>query len=319
MVSDALRAVVYDGNLRVVERDCPVLAADEALIRLRVAGVCNTDLELIAGYKGFAGVLGHEFVGEVIEGPDEWVGRRVVGEINVSCGDCDLCRRGLRTHCRQRRVLGLLNYDGAFADMFRLVTRNLIVVPDSLSDDEAVFAEPLAAACQVLEMATITPSARVIVIGAGKLGLLTAQVLRLTGVDLVVVARHPAQRVLLAQWGILSAERSELPNEQADVVVDCTGHPSGFAEALQLVRPRGVIVLKSTYVGDTPSDLTRIVVNEITVVGSRCGPFDAALRLLEQGLVDVQSLVQAHYSLDDAPLAFVHAARPGALKVLLTP
>ncbi len=319
MTSDAHRAVVYDGDLRVVERKCPAPAADEALIRLRVAGVCNTDLELIAGYKNFAGVLGHEFVGEVIEGPDAWVGRRVVGEINVSCGTCDMCRRGLRTHCRQRRVLGILNYDGAFAHVFRLVTRNLMAVPDALSDEEAVFAEPLAAACQILEMATITPSARVIVIGAGKLGLLTAQVLRLTGADLVVIARHPAQQRLLARWGIRSAQRPDLPNEQADVVVDCTGHPSGFTEALQLVRPRGVIVPKSTYVGDGHSDLTRIVVNEISVVGSRCGPMDAALRLLERGLVDVRSLVQARYRLDDAPLALEHAAQPGALKVLLTP
>jgi threonine dehydrogenase-like Zn-dependent dehydrogenase len=313
------RAVVFDGNLRVIERARPVPAGDEALIRLRLGGICNTDLELIRGYKDFSGVLGHEFVGEVSEGPADWVGRRVVGEINVSCGECDMCCRRTPTHCRQRRVLGILNHDGAFADFFRLVVRNLRPVPETISDEAAVFAEPLAAACQLLEAAHFHPSGQVILVGAGKLGMLCAQVLRLTGCDLAVVVRQTKQADLLARWGIRAVERRAVPEEQADVVVDCTGSPSGFDDALALVRPRGTIVLKSTYTGIPQADLTRVVVQEVRVVGSRCGPVDTALRLLEQRLVDVEPLIEARYALDEARHAFKHAARPGTMKILLAP
>jgi threonine dehydrogenase-like Zn-dependent dehydrogenase len=313
------RAVVFDGDLRVIERLHPEPGADEALIRLRMGGICNTDLELTQGYKGFSGVLGHEFVGEVIEGPADWVGRRVVGEINVACGACDMCRRGISTQCRQRRVLGILNYDGAFADAFRLAARNLHAVPDSIPDEMAVFTEPLAAACQILEAVHIQPHDRVILLGAGKLGMLAAQVLRLTGCDLSVVVRRESQADLLAGWGIRAVGRDSIPEGEADVVVDCTGNASGFAESLALARPRGTIMLKSTYTGIPSADLTRVVVDEIRVVGSRCGPFGAALRLLEQRLIDVVPLIEARYSLDEARRAFDHAAQPGALKVLLSP
>ncbi len=292
---------------------------DEVLIRLRLGGICNTDLELIQGYKNFSGVLGHEFVGDVIEGPAEWIGRRVVGEINISCGVCDMCRQRLPTHCRQRRILGMQNYDGAFADAFRLVTRNLHAVPDTISDDAAVFAEPLAAACQNLEAVHLQPSDRVILVGAGKLGMLVAQVLRLTGCDLAVVVRRAQQADLLARWGIHAVERGALPDGQADVVVDCTGNASGFEDALTLVHPRGTIILKSTYTGVPQADLTRVVVQEVRVVGSRCGPMGAALRLMEQRLVDVEPLIEARYALDEVRQAFEHAARPGAMKVLLRP
>lgn len=313
------RAVMFDGRLRVMRRERPAPAADEALLRLRLAGICNTDLELMAGYKDFSGVLGHEFVGEVIAGPGAWRGQRVVGAINVGCGTCDMCQRGVVEHCRQRRVLGLLDYDGAFADVFRLVTRNLHRVPEAVPDRQAVFTEPLAAACQIAEMIALHPSNRVIVIGAGKLGMLAAQVLKLSGAALRVIVRHDAQAALLERWGILPVRRDALADGQADVVVDCTGNASGFADALDLVRPRGTVMLKSTYVGLPQADLTRIAVNELRVVGSRCGPFDAALRLLAQGLVDVEPLISAQYALDQAVEAFEHAQQPGVFKVLLTP
>ncbi|MCD4684413.1 MAG: alcohol dehydrogenase catalytic domain-containing protein [Anaerolineae bacterium] len=318
-VTEQDRAVVFDGTLTVQRRPRPVPAADEALIRLRLAGICNTDLELVAGYKGFSGVLGHEFVGDVIAGPAVWIGQRVVGAINVGCGDCDMCRQGVAEHCRRRAVLGILNYDGAFADVFRLAARNLVRVPEALPDEVAVFAEPVAAACQIVEMAHVRPTDRVVVVGAGKLGLLSAQVLKLTGADVTVIVRREQQARLLAGWGMRAVARDDVPNGQADVVVDCTGNAAGFAEALDLVRPRGTVALKSTYAGLPQADLTRVVVDELRIVGSRCGPFDAALRLLASGAVRVEELITARYTLDDAVGAFDHAAQPGVLKVLLEP
>jgi threonine dehydrogenase-like Zn-dependent dehydrogenase len=314
-----VRSVWFDDSLRILEGPRPVPAQDEVVIRLRVGGICNTDLELMRGYKDFAGPLGHEFVGEVMDGPADWIGQRVVGEINASCGECDLCRRGMFTHCRRRRVLGLQNYDGAFAELFRLPARNLHRVPPSIPDEGAVFTEPLAAACQILEAVPILPSDRVVVIGAGKLGLLAAQVLRLTGAELSVIARRERAVALLEGWGIPVVGRRDLPENAIDVVVDCTGNEQGFAEVLALVRPRGTIVLKSTYPGVPQADLTRIAVNEIRVVGSRCGPFEAALRLLNRRLVEVEPLIEGRYALSEAAAAFEHAARPGALKVLLVP
>jgi alcohol dehydrogenase len=314
-----VRAVVFDETLNVVERPRPEPAADEALIQLRLAGVCNTDLELMRGYKGFSGTLGHEFVGDVVEGPPEWVGQRVVGEINVVCGVCDMCRRGAPTQCRQRRTLGISDYDGAWADVFRLPARNLYVVPEQVPDEAAVFTEPVAAACQVLESARIRPSDRVVLLGAGKLGMLVAQVIRLTGADLSVVVRRDRQADLLNSWGIRAVYRSELPAGEADIVVDCTGTNSGFADALDLVRPRGTILLKSTYEGLSQADLTRVVVNELRIIGSRCGPFAPALKLLADRLIEVESLIEARYSLGDAQTAVDHAARPGTFKVLLYP
>ncbi len=313
------RAVIYDGAVHVVEQPTPRPGPEEALIALRLAGICQTDLELMHGYKGFRGPLGHEFVGEVLAGPDAWRGRRVVGEINIACGTCDQCRAGVPSHCRARRILGLRAYDGAFADRFRLPVRNLWAVPDSVPDEGAVFVEPLAAACQIAARVPVRPTDRMVVIGAGKLGLLCAQVLRLSGADLRVVVRQARPAELLARWGISAVRREDLPDGQADLVVDCTGTAEGFASALALVRPRGTLALKSTYAGLPQADLSRIVVDEIHVVGSRCGPFDVALRLLAQGLVEVTPLIEARYGLDDAPAALEYAARPGTLKVLLDP
>lgn len=319
LVDSLIRAIVFDGELHIARRPTPQPAADEVLIRLRLAGICNTDLELMQGYKQFSGTLGHEFVGDVLAGPQDWLGRRVVGEINIGCGVCDMCRRGLPAHCRTRRVLGIQDYDGAWAECFRLPVRNLHAVPDAMPDRTAVFAEPLAAACQILEAGVIRPSDRVVLLGAGKLGMLCAQVIRLIGADLAVVVRRERQAALLEGWGIPAVDRTELPAHRADVIVDCTGNVSGFADALDLVRPHGTIILKSTYAGLPNADLTRVVVDEIRVVGSRCGPFGPALALLEQGLVDTGPLIDGCYLLDEVAQAVEHASRPGALKVLLQP
>ncbi len=313
-----MRGLVYDGQLHLNEHLLqPERAGDQALIKLRQAGICNTDLELIAGYMGFSGVLGHEFVGEVIEGPPALVGRRVVGEINIADGDCEFCRRGIPSQCSHRTTLGIDRHPGAFSDYLALASRNLYPVPESISDDAAVFVEPLAAALQVTEAVHISPRDRVIVVGAGKLGLLTAQVLALTGCNLAVVIRREKQAALLAKWGIPAVFSGDLARKSADVVVDCTGTSEGFADGLDLVKPRGTIILKSTYATLPHADLTRVVVDEIRVIGSRCGPFAAALRVLEAGLVDVEALIEARYPFDQALEAMQHAAHRGVLKVLL--
>lgn len=311
-----MRAVVFDQQLRLdTAIPMPELESDQSLLKIRRAGICNTDLELMAGYKGFSGVLGHEFVAEVVEG--EFAGQRVVGEINVSDGTCEMCRRGIPSQCLNRAAVGIHGHPGAFADYLALVSHNLHVVPDDVSDDMAVFVEPLAAALQVTESAHISPHDRVVLIGAGKLGMLVAQVLKLTGADLSVVVRREKLAALLRKWGIRAVQADELPRRSAQVVVDCTGNAEGFAQALDLVQPRGTIVLKSTYAGTPQADLTRVAVDEIRVVGSRCGPFDAALRLLQHGLIDTESMIDARYSIDNAVKAFEHAAQPGMLKVLL--
>jgi threonine dehydrogenase-like Zn-dependent dehydrogenase len=296
----------------------PVPGAGEVLIRPLLAGVCNTDLELAAGYYGYQGIPGHEFVGTVVEGPAAWRGKRVVGEINIACEKCDLCLAGVPSQCRDRRTLGIRDYAGVFADYFVLPLRNLVEVPETLTDEQAVFTEPLAAACQVLEMAHVRPSDRVVLIGAGKLGMLTAQALRLSGAALTVVVRHDHQARLLAGWGIPTARIEELPLRQADTVVDCTGNESGFAAAMSLLRPRGTLVLKSTFHGRPQVDLSSLVVQEFTVIGSRCGPFDAALRLLTANLVEVEPLIHGRFSLEESVAAVEYSARPGTLKVLLT-
>ncbi len=319
-----MRALRFDDRLTLTANEPePVPRPDEALIALRLAGICHTDLELTRGYMGFRGILGHEFVGQLVADAGPWkAGQRVVGEINVACGECDFCREGIPSQCRNRSTLGIFSYAGAFADRLRLPIRNLYAVPDSVPDNVAVFTEPLAAALQVTALAPIRPTDRVIVIGAGKLGLLIAQVLQRTACDLTVVARQPRPIALLRQWGIPYVEpdgNGHVPvaPHMADVIVDCTGSAEGFASALDLVRPRGTIVLKSTYAGIPPADLTRIVVDEIKIVGSRCGPFAAALRMMASNQIDVCSMIDATYPLDDAITAFEHAARRGVLKVLL--
>ncbi len=319
-----MRALRFDDQLSFTRTEPePTPGPGEALITTRLAGICHTDLELTRGYMGFRGVLGHEFVGELVADAGSWkAGQRVVGEINVACGQCDFCHAGIPSQCRNRSTLGIANYPGVFADRFRLPLRNLYAVPDSIPDEVAVFTEPLAAALQVTALTHIRPSDRVILIGAGKLGLLCAQVLRRVGCDLTVIARRARPIELLKKWGIPYIEPQPngsipLERQSAHIVVDCTGSVEGFASALDLVQPRGTIVLKSTYAGLPQANLTRVVVDEIKIVGSRCGPFAAALRMMESNQVDVQSMIDGCYALDDALTAFEHAARPGVLKVLL--
>ncbi|MCL6648369.1 MAG: alcohol dehydrogenase catalytic domain-containing protein [Chloroflexi bacterium] len=316
-----MRAVVFDGTLRLdPDYPDPVPEEGEALVRVRLAGICNTDLEIARGYLNYRGVLGHEFVGEVVAAPDHaWVGCRVVGEINAPCRHCATCQQGNGNHCPQRTVLGIVGRDGTFADLLRLPLANLHRLPDSLSDEEAVFVEPLAAAFAILERVTVRPSDRVVVLGDGKLGQLVARVLQGVGAHLTAVGRHPAKLERLRAAGIAACQRDELPPERADVVVDCTGSAAGFLDALQLTRPRGTLVLKSTVAASLSLNLAPLVVDEITVVGSRCGPFAPAIRALATRRVDVRPLLSAVYPLTEALPALAKAAQPGVLKVALRP
>lgn len=322
-----MRAVIVDSK----SQDHPQirLAADyvtpepppgEVRIRTILAGICNTDLEVVRGYADLRGVLGHEFVGIVDQAEDPaWVGRRVVGDINASCGVCPTCRAERPTHCPDRTALGIRGRDGVFADYFCLPMRNLHPVPDTISDNQAVFAEPLAAACEILEQIHVRPTDRTVVLGDGKLGLLIAQVLALTGCELTAIGRHQEKLALLAARGIRTQIGDEGLVGRADLVIECTGQPDGFETARRVVRPRGTLVLKSTYHGLVQADLSRIVVDEVRVVGSRCGPLTAALRLLAQDLVDVTSMIEAEYPMDEALVAIEHAGQRGALKVLVRP
>lgn len=299
----------------------PCVGPGSVLVRVRLAGICGTDLELVKGYYPYRGVPGHEFVGEVVEAAERptWIGQRVVGQVNIGCGTCMACRTGLRAHCEQRSVLGLINHDGAFAAYLTLPLENLHLVPKSISDEAAVFTEPLAAALQIQQQVQIRPTDRVLIVGSGRMGQLVAQTLALTGCDLQVVARHEAQRTLLACRNIPTIKPEAVPSRKMNVVVEASGSPSGFALALQSVRPRGKIVLKSTHREGVEVNLASLVVNEIMLVGSRCGPFGSALRLLAGSAVDPVPLIVARYPLSKGLAAFEHAAQPGALKVLLEP
>ncbi len=293
---------------------------NEALIKIRKAGICSTDLELVKGYYPYTGVIGHEFIGEVIEANDPvWIGWRVVGDINVTCGRCEQCLSGRPTHCEQRTVLGIANRDGTFAEYTSLPLANLHRVPDSVPDEMAVFTEPLAAALEIQDQIQIKPTDRVLLIGAGRLGQLIAQTLALTGCDLRVVARHTRQQDLLKARGIRTITEEEIQPWRWDVVVEATGSPAGFSLARHAIRPRGTMVLKSTYKGDMSVNFSSIVVDEINLVGSRCGPFEPALRLMEAGQVDPTILIAAEFKLGEALKAFEHAAETGVLKVLVEP
>ena len=291
---------------------------NEALIKIRRMGICSTDLELVKGYYPYTGILGHEFVGEVVDASESgWVGQRVVGEINAVCGACEACLHGRPTHCENRTVLGIVNRDGIFAEYATLPLENLHRVPDSVSDEAAVFTEPLAAALEIQQQIQIKPTDRVLLVGAGRLGQLIAQTLALTGCNLHVVARHPQQQALLSARGIRLITEAEIQPRRWDIVVEATGSPDGFNLARRAVRPRGTMVLKSTYKGEMNVNFSSIVVDEITLLGSRCGPFDAALRLLENRAVDPTVLITEQYKLNEILKAFDHAAQAGVLKVLI--
>lgn len=302
----------------------------EALVRVLLAGVCGTDLELLRGYRGFRGVPGHEFVGVVETGPPEWIGTRVVSEINVTCAarspadpaaeaPCPACAAGRRAHCRRRAVVGIDGRDGAFAERVALPVANLHRVPDEVDDEAAVFAEPLAAAFRILEQVPIGPADRVAVVGPGRLGRLVVGALAGTGCGLTVTGRAGGAPVRTAGAELPVIPVSEVEPGVFDVAVDCTGHPDGLEIARRAVRPAGTIVLKSTYAGTPAAPLVGLVLDEIAIVGSRCGPFAPALDALRSGAVDVASLIDDRLPLAEAPRAFERAAEPGALKVLLAP
>lgn len=314
-----MRAIVFDGSLRcVADRPTPARRDADVLIRVHLAGVCATDLEITRGYMDFAGVPGHEFVGTVEEGPDALRGKRVVGEINCVCGKCDLCTGGLANHCRSRTVLGIAGRDGAFADLLALPAVNCHIVPPELSDEEAVFVEPLAAAIQITRQVKLEPKLRVTVLGSGRLGMLVAQVLASRGCRPVVVGRNPETLGRLDRRGIQTALVRDVQRfGDQDLVVDCTGSPEGASLALKFVRPRGTIVMKSTCAAAVPLDLAPLVVNEVTLLGSRCGPFPEAIAALVRREVEVRSMIQRQFPLSRGLEAFETASKPGSLKILV--
>jgi threonine dehydrogenase-like Zn-dependent dehydrogenase len=318
-------ALRYENNaLRVAEVPVPGREG-EALVRVLVSGICNTDLEIARGYAGFEGTLGHEFVGVVERAPGAagLEGRRVVGEINAGCGRCALCAAGDSRHCPERTVLGIVGRDGAHAEFLQLPAVNLLPVPDEVPDERAVFAEPLAAACGILERVSVEAGMSVAVVGDGKLGLLCAQALKvLTGARVVLVGRHASKLDLAARRGVETVKAGELPRSFArafDVAVEASGSPGGLGSALGLLRPRGTLVLKSTFHGPTELDAAPVVVDEISIVGSRCGRFAPALELLARDAVEVESMIHDEFPLASAARAFARAAEPGVLKVLLRP
>jgi threonine dehydrogenase-like Zn-dependent dehydrogenase len=320
-----MRALRYEkGRLSLDEVEKPS-DEGEALVRVTLSGICNTDVEIVRGYAGFEGTIGHEFVGVVESAPgsEHLVGRRVVGEINAGCGECELCRAGDSRHCARRTVLGIVGRDGAHAEFLKLPVVNLLMVPDSVPDERAVFTEPLAAAWGITERAPLDKETRVAVIGDGKLGLLCAQALQLTEpARLVLVGKHRNKLETAGRRGLETAMLRDVQGKwlrEFDVVVEASGSESGFQLALDLLRPRGSLVLKSTFHGETRVATARIVVDEISVIGSRCGRFQPALDLLARGAVDVESLISEQYSLADGVRAMERATANGIIKVLLRP
>jgi threonine dehydrogenase-like Zn-dependent dehydrogenase len=314
------RQLTYHQNLPV-----PKPEAGEALIRLRLAGVCSTDLEMLKGYYDFTGIPGHEFVGEIVELPGTdtrnnlKLGQRVVGEINIVCGHCRLCLAGFSSHCENRKTLGLNKHHGVFAEYLTLPVENLHVVPDTLADEAALFTEPLAAALEIQTQIHIQPDLKIMLIGAGRLGQLIAQTLALTGCELIVVVRRQHQRDLLESRNIATLQAAEIQPAGYDLVIDATGSASGLELARQAVRPRGTIVLKSTFKGKSQIDFSSLVVDEITIVGSRCGPFEPALKLLANKLVDPLPLIDTCFPLNEGIRALEQAAKPGVMKIAMSP
>lgn len=308
---------------RVAVKEIQKPARDsEALVRVLLSGICNTDLEIARGYANFNGTIGHEFVGVVEDTADgKLIGERVVGEINAGCGSCDLCRSSDSRHCPNRTVLGIVGRDGAHAEFLRLPEINLLPVPEKIVDEHAVFTEPLAAACGILERVDVSATDRVVVIGDGKLGLLCAQVVVLTGAAVSLVGKHAEKRRIAERRGVESCtvKQAEKRHRAFDIAIEASGSASGFELALRMLRPRGRLVLKSTFHGTTEIPAAQIVVDEISVVGSRCGRFEPALDLLKKGAVDVDSMISAEYPLAQGTLAMKRAAEKGVLKVLLRP
>jgi alcohol dehydrogenase len=309
-----------NGRVEVRQEPAPERPAGFALIRLELGGICNTDLELQRGYYGFAGTPGHEFVGVVEEADSKnLIGKRVVGEINLACGHCSWCARGLGRHCPARTVLGIVRQPGAFQQLFLLPESNLHVVPDEIPSEIAVFTEPVGAACEILDQVAIPPGSEVAVLGDGKLGLLIAQVLQASGLKVHQFGRHEEKLRIARRAGVVTEIAGEhLPEAAYEWVVDATGSPAGLGAAVRMTQPRGTIILKSTVHGLVPVDTAPVIVNELTLVGSRCGRFEPALDLLRRGAIDVQSMISEVLPLSKAPEAFERAASTGVLKVLIS-
>ena len=315
-----MKALWLENQKLEVRRQIPIPTPgpDQALIQVHKAGICTTDLELCKGYYPFTGILGHEFVGTIVSAPNasEHIGERVVADINISCGRCDICCGGQPKHCRNRKVLGIWDHHGALAQYLVLPLKNTVLVPPAIYDDWAVFAEPLAAALQIKSQVTFTPHDRVLIIGAGMLGQLIARALA-PHCRLTVMARHPFQQQLLAAAGILWVPEGSLKTRSYDIVIEATGNPNGFILAQKAVRPAGTVVLKSTYHGSVRVDLSSIVVDEIQLIGSRCGSMAHAVKVLSEKGIDPTPLIEARYPLKEALTAFAHAGASGALKVLI--
>lgn len=316
---DAMKALLFDEQIRFDKNHpLPERKPYEVLVRVLKAGICRTDLEITKGYLGFKGILGHEFVGIVEESPDQnLTGKRVVGEINISCGNCMYCLQGMPTHCENRSVVGIQNKNGAFAEYLSLPMENIHVLSDSITDDQALFTEPLSAAVQILTQVHIRPGDQTIVLGDGNLGLLCAQVVAMTGAQVLAVGKYRSKLDILEKRGIKTCLIDELTREKADVVIECTGSPSGLQQAFKTVHPRGTIVLKSTFFAHSKINLVPIVINEVVLVGSRCGAFPPALRLLEDKTIDVVSLISQRYPLNEGVQAFQAAKRRDTVKIVL--
>ncbi len=316
-----MRARYWNGSELTLDSSHRAPQADDrtAVVKVRLAGICSTDLQIFNGYMGFRGIPGHEFVGSVNEGPPDLSGKRVVGEINFGCGRCEFCARDLSRHCPNRSVMGILNADGAFADYVAVPIINLHVVPDSISDEEAVFTEPLAAAFEILAQIQLNPGDDVLIVGDGKLGNLCAQVLRLSGANMTALGKHAEKLALIKKSGVRTLLLEDWKPRACDVVVEATGSASGFALALGAVRPRGALILKSTIAGEHQLSLAPLVINEITVIGSRCGLFAPALEALEAKTVSVMPLIERVYCLQEGIEAVREAAKPGTRKILLRP
>lgn len=311
-------ALIFDKTLKLEDVPLPERKEDESLIRVNVAGICNTDIEIVKGYMGFKGILGHEFAGVVEESNDKsLIGKRVVGEINIACGRCDFCKKGLKRHCINRSVLGIANKDGVFAEYITLKNENLLIVPDSVTDYEAVFTEPVAAALEIREQLHIPPDEEIAVIGDGKLGMLIAQILRLNGNEISILGKNRSKLDILKSIGFEAFPGENYSGKKFNFIVECSGNTEGFKKALELINPRGVIVLKSTYHENLTFDVSQVVVNEINLVGSRCGRFAPALNILEKKLIKTDFLISKVFKLEDAVTAFEYSQKSDTLKVLI--
>lgn len=317
-----MKALFFDGSDVVLkETPIPVIGDGESLVKITLAGICKTDLEILRGYMNFTGIPGHEFVGRVIDSEDSsLIERRVVGEINFGCGRCDLCKKGLERHCPNRTTLGISGRNGVFCEYVALPTSSLIVLPEGVSDESAVFVEPLAAALEITEQVHLPPASSVLIIGDGRLSALIFLVLRLTGANVTVLGKHPEKIQTFLGIGakVLRPDEAELRSELFDYVVEASGSPSGWVMATQFIKPRGVIILKSTYHGKLEIDASRLVIDEICVQGSRCGQFEPALRLLLKGLIDPTFLISGSFPLEMYQEAFSAARGKGMFKTLFT-